>query len=266
MPVISMGGARIFYTDQGSGDAAFLVHGWIGSGALWNLMTPWLAERFRVVVPDLPGHADSGIPDGFAFTLDGFSGLLEEIRRALELARVSLVGHSMGGSICLHHAARHPDTVERLVLIDTPARAGALGWQARLPCAHRLAGLAYSFWGPRIAAALIKSSVRHPDRLPPDFLEGAVMQASLLSKEALVETTRMLAKLALDSELAAVKAPVLIIHGDHDPSVKPEESERLRSVLARARLHVIPDCGHCPNYEYPDLVVGLVEDFMRGVV
>ena len=266
MPFLSMGGARISYSDHGRGEAVFLVHGWIGSGALWSLMTPWLSERFRVVAPDLPGHADSDIPEGFAFTLEGFSAFLEDMRQELGLERVSLVGHSMGGCICVHYAASHPDAVERLALISTPGSAGALGWQARLPFAHRLAGLAYPLWGPRMAASLIKSSVRHPDKLPPDFLEGAVMQASLLRREALVGTTRMLGKLDLGPELAAIKAPVLIVQGDHDPSVKPSESERLGGVLDGARLHAIPDCGHCPNYAYPHLVVGLVEDFVRGVV
>ncbi len=266
MPELSVGGALMSYTDEGEGDALMLVHGWIGSGALWYLMSPWLSERFRVIVPDLPGHADSAIPEDFAFDLDGFSHVLDELRQALELPRISLVGHSMGGSICMRYASRYADRVERLVLVDAPASARGMTWQVRVPLLPFLLGLIYPVWGPGICAALIKSSVRHPDNLPPDFLEGAVAQASLLSKEALVGTTRMLRAMDLDPELPAIKSPVLIIQGDNDPSVKPSESERLRDVLEHAVLHVVPDCGHCPNYEYPDLVVGLIEDFMhRGV-
>jgi pimeloyl-ACP methyl ester carboxylesterase len=263
MPELSMGGASISYADQGTGDALLLVHGWIGSGALWYLMAPWLSERFRVIVPDLPGHGDSGIPRGFRFNLHSLSGFVEELRLSLELPRMSLVGHSMGGSICMHCAACYPETVQRLVLIDAPAHTRALSWQARIPLLDRFLGLIYPLWGPGMVTAMIKSSVRHSGRLPPDFLEGAVAQASLLSKEALVGTTRMIRDLDLDSELSGINVPVLLIHGDHDPSVKPAESERLRGMLADARLHVVPDCGHCPNYEYPDLVVGLIEEFMR---
>jgi len=217
-------------------------------------------------VPDLPGHADSGIPEGFEFTLDGLSRFIDDMRASLELEKTSLVGHSMGGSICMHYAARYPENVERLVLIDSPASAKALMWQARIPFLDRIMGLVHRLWGPRIVTAAIKSSVRHPGKLPPDFLEGAVAQARLLDKEALVGTTRLIRGLDLDSELGGIKAPALIIHGDHDPSVKPTESERLRDMLADASLHVVPDCGHCPNYEYPGLVVGIIEDFIhRGV-
>ncbi len=127
-----MDGARISYTDQGQGDALVLLHGWIGSGALWGMVAPWLSERFRVIVPDLPGHGDSGIPEGFRFTLDGFAAWLDDLRRALELARVSLVGHSMGGSISMHYAASHPDQVDRLVLIDAPP--APTRWAGRRGC------------------------------------------------------------------------------------------------------------------------------------
>ena len=266
MPSLSMGGARISYADQGRGEALVLVHGWMGSGALWNLMTPWLSERFRVIVPDLPGHADSDIPDGFLFTLDGFAGFIEGLRLALDVPRVNLAGHSMGGSICIHYAARYPQGVDKLALIDTPGSIKALMWQARIPGLACLLGLIYPLWGPYITARMIKSSVRHPGKLPPDFLEGAVMQASLLSKRALQGTTRMLRDLDLYPELAAVRVPVLVIQGDHDPSVRPHEAERLCEALPDASLHVVPDCGHCPNYEYPDLVVGIVEDFLCGGV
>jgi pimeloyl-ACP methyl ester carboxylesterase len=266
MPELSLGGAPISYNDGGEGQPLLLLHGWIGSGALWNLMAPWLCERFRVIVPDLPGHGDSGIPAGFSFDLDGFSRFIEEVRTALELPSLTLVGHSMGGSISMYYASRYPGSMERLVLIDSPASLKALSWQSRLPCAERLLGLIYPLWGPGIVTRLIKSSVRHPGSLPPDFLDGAVAQASQLKKEALVGTTRLIRSLNLDAELAGIKVPVLLIHGDRDPSVKPTESQRLRDMLADARLHLVPDCGHCPNYEYPDKVVELVEEFMASGV
>ncbi|MBN2028266.1 MAG: alpha/beta hydrolase [Actinobacteria bacterium] len=266
MPELSLGGARISYADSGGGEPLLFLHGWIGSGALWNLMAPWLSERFRVIVPDLPGHGDSGIPAGFSFDLDAFSRFIEEMRTELELPSLTLVGHSMGGSISMYYAGRYPGGVERLVLIDSPASRKALMWPSRLPCAERLLGLIYPLWGPGIVTRLIKSSVRHPGSLPPDFLDGAVAQACLLKKEALVGTTRTIRSLDLDGEVAGIKVPVLLIHGDRDPSVKPSESGRLQGLLPGARLHVIPDCGHCPNYEYPDRVVELVEEFMASGV
>ena len=257
-----MDGAPISYSDDGEGEPLVLVHGWIGSGALWDLTAPWLSEFFRVIVPDLPGHGDSGIPAGFSFSLDGFSSFIEELRAALELPTINLVGHSMGGCIAVHYAARHAEVVGRLVLIDTPARAGALNWQAKLPGTDKLLGLLYPLWGPRIVTRLIKSSVRHPEELPDDFLERAVAQACKLHKEALVGTTRLIRALDLDAEIQEIEAPVLIMQGDHDPSVKHTEASRLRNTFKDALLQMVLDCGHCPNYEYPDLVVELIAGFI----
>ena len=262
MPQLKLGGANMSYSDDGEGEPLVLLHGWIGSGALWDLTAPWLSEFFRVIVPDLPGHGDSGIPAGFSFSLDGFSSFIDELRAALELPTINLVGHSMGGCIAVHYAARHAEVVGRLVLIDTPARAGALNWQAKLPGIDKLLGLLYPLWGPRIVTRLIKSSVRHPEELPDDFLERAVAQACKLHKEALVGTTRLIRALDLDAEIQEIEAPVLIMQGDHDPSVNPAGASSLRDTFKDAHLQMVLDCGHCPNYEYPELVVELVAGFI----
>ena len=264
MPGLILGGASISYGDTGSGDAVLLVHGWIGSGALWDLMVPGLSETFRVIVPDLPGHADSGIPAGFAFDLEAFSRFIEDMRLALDLPRLSLVGHSLGGCICLHYATRYPEGVRRLVLIDTLTRRETLTWPAKLPFIELFLGFLYLFWGPRVIAPMIKGSVRHPEALPPAFLDRATAQASKLAREALLKTTHQIRKRGLGLDLGKVAIPVLVIHGDSDRSVRPAEAYYLRDTLRDARLRLVPDCGHCPNYEYPDLVNGLIRDFLAG--
>lgn len=142
---VVLDGAKIVYIDEGRGDALVLVHGWIGSGILWDLMVPELARDFRVVAPDLPGHGDSGIPDGFSFDLQGFFRFLEEMREAHDLPRFTLVGHSIGGNIALNYAARYPSWVSALVLIDTPAHTRSISWSARLPVLEWALGLVHRF-------------------------------------------------------------------------------------------------------------------------
>jgi len=262
LPRIVLDGATISYVDEGRGDALVLLHGWIGSGALWDLMIPELARDFRVVAPDLPGHGGSGVPAAFSFDLEGFSRFLEELREALDIPHFIPVGHSMGGSIALHYAARYPHRVSALVLIDTPARTRSISWPARLPVLEWALGLVHRFWGPRIVAAAIRSTVRHPERLPSEWLRNAVARACSLDRRAFLETTRMLRHLDLGDELERVRAPALLIHGEEDRSVRLSEAERLRDSLPGARLRVIPDCGHCPNYEYPGEVCGMIREFL----
>ena len=266
MSELSIGGAYKNYKDNGEGQALLLVHGWIGSGALWDLMLPGLSEHYRVLAPDLPGHADSGIPEGFAFTLDGFSDFIEELRVASGLESMTLVGHSMGGSISIYYAAHHPERVSRLVLVDAISSTKALGWPVRLPLLEQLLRPYSRLWRKSTYARKIKNSVQHPESLPPEWLDRAATQASKLRREALLETTHLVRNLDLDEEVASISVPVLLFHGDHDKSVKLAEAYRLRDMFTDARLHVVPDCGHCPNYEYPELVNELILEFVGGNV
>lgn len=262
MPQLLVRGSPVSYAERGDGDVLLCVHGWIGSGALWERMLPGLSERFRVIAPDLPGHGDSGMPAGFSFTYPGFSRFLDGLLDALALPSVHLVGHSMGGSISLHYAGLYPHRVRKLVLIDTPSRSAALTWPAHLPFLEWGLGLVHPYWGPHIVAPMIKSSVRHPERLPRPWLQRAVGQGSKLRRRALLETTHLVRDFDLLPVLKRIEAPALVIHGDSDGSVKLSEALRLRDTLPDARLFVVPDCGHCPNYEYPELVSGLVTDFL----
>ncbi len=264
MPRLILDGAHVSYTDEGRGEALVLIHGWIGSAALWDLLIPELSSRFRVLAPDLPGHGDSGVPEGFSFDLEGFSGFLDGFRQAVGLQRFTPVGHSMGGCIAAHYAAHYPQRVSSLVLMDTPTRVRSIAWPARFPFVERILGLIHRFWGPRIAAFTIRSSVRHPERLPPGWLERAVAQACKLDRRAFLGTTRMLRHLDLRAILSEIEVPALLIQGERDRSVNPAEAFLLRDALPRPSLRLIADCGHCPNYEYPQEVGAMVKEFLAA--
>lgn len=263
-PGIAPGGAEARKAVAGEAPALMLVHGWIGSSALWDLMLPLLSGRYRVVAPDLPGHGGAEIPPGFSFTLDDLSAFLARVAEEAGVESFTLVGHSMGGMIALHHAFLHPETVERLVLMDTPHRSRSLTWPAKLPLLDGALRLVSRYWREPTFALLIRSSVRHPEKLPPDFLREAAARASRIDRRALLETTRMVRGFDLTAEARDVAAPTLIIHGDRDRSVKPSESRRLCGLLRNAELRVVQDCGHCPNYEYPELVVEMMEGWRRS--
>jgi pimeloyl-ACP methyl ester carboxylesterase len=132
----------------------------------------------------------------------------------------------------------------------------------RLPFLEQLLKPYSLLWRKSTYANKIKNSVQHPDRLPPDWLDRAATQASKLKREALLGTTHLVRNLDLSEEISAIEVPVLLLHGDNDKSVKLAEAHRLRDAFADARLHVVPDCGHCPNYEYPELVDELILEFL----
>jgi pimeloyl-ACP methyl ester carboxylesterase len=111
--------------EDGAGDPIVLVHGAGTSSAIWHRAAPLLAERFRVVAPDVPGYGGSPAA-GKGFALEEVT---DDLVAGLEEAGVppsyDLVGHSMGGAIAILLAARHPERVRRLVLV-APAGLAAL--------------------------------------------------------------------------------------------------------------------------------------------
>lgn len=123
MPEIKVKGASIYYRQRGKGEPLLLVHGWNASSAMWTLNLRNLSAGHRVIAVDLPGHGGSGLPEGFVPDLAGYAGFLEDLRRALYLPGLDLVGHSMGGSISLLYALEHPERVSRMVLMDVPRSA-----------------------------------------------------------------------------------------------------------------------------------------------
>jgi pimeloyl-ACP methyl ester carboxylesterase len=262
---VNIGGVSISYVQRGKGEPLLLLHGWNGCGALWNLVLRQLSSHFRVIVPDLPGFGDSGFSHDFSCSLSGYSSFVESLRKALFLSRINLVGHSMGGSIALHYAAHYPGQTNRLVLIDAPARKQALHWINRLPLLDWIIYLAYPLRGPRLLTHMLTSSVKHPDRLPEEFIRKVITQTAKIPREVLFRTTKFIRQIDLEEELKSIsgKLPVLIIWGSEDRSVKLEEAYRLRERLSGSRLAIIPDCDHCPPYETPDLVCQLIEEFIE---
>src|SRR5437762_12407138 len=125
---ISRAGTELVYwTWPGTGPPALLLHGIGNYGRYWDLFADAVAGRLKLVAPDARGHGESGRPaDGYApadFTADALA-----ILDAMEIERAVLVGHSMGGLHSINLAARHPERVRALVIVDAspdPLPAGA---------------------------------------------------------------------------------------------------------------------------------------------
>lgn len=118
-------GTNLHYTDAGKGAVIVLLHGFGESGDIWDVQAGFLADHFRVIVPDLPGSGDSSMPDTDAGYLD-----LEEHAAAIlhildkeEIGKCTIIGHSMGGYIALAFAESYPERLQALGLFHSTAMA-----------------------------------------------------------------------------------------------------------------------------------------------
>jgi pimeloyl-ACP methyl ester carboxylesterase len=216
----------------GEGPTVVLVHGSIRGGqAAWGEQRP-LAGRWTLVIPDRPGFGSGPLVERVDFDVDAplVAELLEE--------GVHLVGHSYGGVVSLLAAARRPEEVRSLTVIEPPAFAVAIGDPAVDDFIARATGL----WteGPAEPAAflaafigLVGANVTLPEPLPPELERGARL--------LMVERPPWEAKIPLDA-LSCAPFPKLVVSGGHHPAF-----DAVCDVLERrlgAERAVIPGAGH----------------------
>lgn len=224
----------------GAGDPVILVHGLSGSTRWWQRNLPALARRRRIYLVDLPGFGSMSRWWG-RFALAEAADWLYAWMRAVRLECAGLVGHSMGGYICLQLAARHPEAVGRLALVDP----------AGIPTGRGLLGTALP-----LAAALAHTT---PDFYPTLLLDGlragpaTVLRAA---SEVLRGDVREL--------LHRVQAPTLLIWGRHDSLVPVSNGVLMREALPNARLLVLDGAGHVAMFDRPHAFNSALMRFLHG--
>lgn len=165
----------------GRSPARVFVHGLggTGSGAFGNVATDPRLGGHRTLVIDLPGHGHSDRPDGWAYSLDDHAGAVAAICRAAGIDAIDLIGHSLGGDICIVLAARNPGVVGRLVICEAnldplPAAADGARYSQRIVAQGEepfvAAGYAEllreaDFWRPTLRLAAPVAVFRSAERL-----------------------------------------------------------------------------------------------------
>jgi pimeloyl-ACP methyl ester carboxylesterase len=261
-------GVRMRYFVGGAGPPLLLVHGLGGAASNWTELAPLLARRHRLLIPDLPGHGGSSALPAVS-GLEPYADRVALVAEAEGMLPAPVVGHSLGGMVVLRWALRRPDDVVAIVLagaaglsvgnvfgrqllsLFTAVRPGRIaarhrGWVARSP---RLRRLVFGF-----------VSVADPVSLSNEAIEG-FLAAQLLH----TDVDGAWQALRMDDprqELEAIRCPVLVLWGAEDVQLPLDDAFEYTRRL-RARLRVIPGCGHLLIGERPDACERAIDDFLR---
>ena len=220
------------------------LHGFCQSSAYWAPTIARLAERgVQGLAPDLPGFGASASEPG-PYTMSDMADAVVRLLDARGVERIRLVGGSMGGVVAQQLVLRHPQRVERLLLVATGAVMGDPA--AGLAKADAMEAAPWD----EAAVAPIVAGFFH--RQPPDAevarLRGIARSAS---HRAAVEAARSNALNNTVDRLAAIRVPTLIVQGRHDRARTPEHGAFMRERIADSKLEVIEDAGHTPQLEQP---------------
>lgn len=240
MPYVSTRAGRVFLTDEGSGMPVVLLHATLHDHHDFDTVAPALAEQFRVIALDWPGHGQSD-PAGSAATATLFADVLEDVVNELELPPAAFIGNSVGGFAAARLAITHPDQVARLVLVNT----GGFTRQTVLTRAFcRTIGMPWvtRMLLPRMIPAYMKAQSDNDNAV----LQRAVARARTPEGVAVAASLwRSFAEPDYDlrGEADRITAPVLLVWGSRDVVLPLREGRSARAALPGSQLEVLPT-GH----------------------
>jgi pimeloyl-ACP methyl ester carboxylesterase len=262
-------GVRIYVQSAGHGEPLLLIHGWLFSHRSWRAVLPPLSAQFSVYAPDLPGHGESDRPASYPYSLDALAGTLAGLLDSLELPRVSLIGHSLGGSLALLLAARHRQRVGRLVLVSPLIQPAPLPVPLRLALLPVLGERFFKrLCSRRALREFLRQHIYLDPALPTDEQLHIVWER--LSRPGGSQAAyRILQSLtehgdALVRAMPEVSCPVLMVRGDRDRLLPEAHVDRLRAGIAAAELVRIAGAAHAAHEERPDAFVEAVLAFLRA--
>jgi len=262
-------GQRFHYTEWGEATAPALVllHGVTGHARTWDDEAGALASRYRVLALDQRGHGDSGpAPDG-DYTVAAMAGDLTAFADALGLARMTVVGLSMGGRVAIAFAGHAPRRVDRLVVVDigpdiTEAgllRVGTL--MARSPELFRSLDEAIAFQratNPSYTDAMLRHRVQHGTRPVPG---GLTWKYDRALRDA-VRSGTWRDPIDLWPLWRGISCPILLARGADSDVLSAETAKRMLDENPNARLAEVAGAGHTVPGDQPAAFQALLHEFL----
>jgi pimeloyl-ACP methyl ester carboxylesterase len=253
-----------------AGEPVILVHGVTGNIAIWQVdPLPFVLEQGPCYALSLPGHYPAAFPPGFQqeqLTAEMLARIMAEtIRRLVGERTVTLIGHSTGGFAVLNIAARFPGLARRVVSIAGFAHGrwtGFMGFYQRLvrmgnpgravfKSVYKLAGASPRIFKSvlRVYAADVYALYANPESA--EALEESLYNFQHLDLDAMAQYYTVMPNIDITALLPCIQAPTLAIAGERDPTVPPDQSRGIASLVPNAELALIQGARHLSFLEHP---------------
>jgi pimeloyl-ACP methyl ester carboxylesterase len=253
--------AEMVYRALGEGPPVVLLHPFPANHEFWLPVAQALSTRFRVILPDLRGHGDSGVGEGPA-TMEKHAGDIARVMDDADVGRAPLVGVSIGGYALFEFWRRHRGRAAALGLCNTKAPADSVEVRAgRLQAANDVLERGTE---PFFESMIPRVFARSTREMRPDLVQGALRMMRKMSPEDVAQVQRGMAERpdSMDT-LKTINAPTLLITGDEDLATGVNEAELMRQHISGSELRVIAKAGHYSPWEQPEEVGKLLRQFLE---
>ncbi len=259
----------------GSGPAILLIHGIGDNSTTWNVIHAKLAQRFTVIAPDLLGHGKSDKPRA-DYSVAAYANGMRDLLSVLDIERVTIVGHSLGGGVAMQFAYQFPHLVERLILVSAggvtkdinfvlrlaslPMGSEALA-VLRLPLVLPAVQIAGRIVGKSIGTTALGHDLPNMLRVLNDLPERTASAAFSRTLRAVVDWRGQIVTM-LDRCYLTEAIPVQIIWGTKDAVVPVRHARMAHAAMPGSRLEVFEGSGHFPFHHDPARFIEIVERFI----
>lgn len=261
MPTLVTEQGIVHYEAYGRGRPVILLHGWLGSWALWRDTIEELGKEFRTYALDFFGFGDS-IDRTQSAGVDNYVDLVAQFMDKLGISKAPLIGHSMGGTVSLGVANRYPQKVVKVVVIGSPINGSSLNFLLKLSGYKQIANLVYTL-------PIIKDSViwglTHIGVNDSKSLYAMVREdASKVSSESFFQSIGTLRETDMSDKISNIQVPILGVYGRKDIIVNPNQSKLLLKCAPTAREAWFDGSGHFPMMDEPQRFYSTVIDFLKN--
>lgn len=267
---VTLNGLRFHYRDWGNDDAKTLIclHGFTGHARTWDTFAMAMRDRYHVLALDQRGHGETEWATDYApeRRVEDMEAFVE----ALKLDRFILLGLSMGGRAAFMYAAKHPEKLERLVIVDIAPESDPAGSQ-RISQGVRANDV---FDDPEEAvAASRRANPRPPDsELRHRVLNNLIQRPDgkwtfrydvALRNGSGARVTATPAEVAAAWEsLRNITCPTLVVHGIHSDVLSAENAKRMEQTIPNCRVIDVKDSGHSVPLDNPTGFIEAVRTFL----
>lgn len=226
-------------------------------------MAEVLSLRYRVILPDLRGHGESGIGDGPA-TMEKHAADIARVLDDADVGRAALIGVSIGGYALFEFWRRHRGRVAALGLCNTKAPAdSAEARSGRLQAANDVLERGTEPFFQSMIPKLLGKTTRETR---PDLVDGVLRMMRKMSAEDVAQVQRgMAGRPDSVATLKTINVPTLLVTGDEDVMTGVHEAELMRQHIAGSQMRVIGKAGHYSPWERSEEVLIVLRQFLEGV-
>lgn len=272
MPTVETNGTETYYEEYGEGSPLVVLHGATADHKVWAEQLQPLADEHRVIVYDLRGHGKTSAAPRETYTVAHYVDDLAALIDALELDQPTVLGHSFGGMIGYHFAAKHSDQLSAVVTVGsaTPQTFTTGEWVLRIALPKVITPIMDS---DRLMSGLVWLQTQLlGDDATGDLDEiERLREAHACAESAPEETDRSNVMRAVQDYMASDFAPgdievdLLVMYGEDEPMIE-QHAEYLESHVVDCRTMEIPDAGHNSQVDNPEFIRKHLRKFLNAHV